>query len=369
MVAVSTREELVAALREAKPGDEIRLASGTYAGGLAHTGLRGTADNPIVLAAADPQHRPVIEGGGSGLHLSSPEHVEVRGLVFAGATGNGLNIDDGSNADAPARHIVLRDVVVREVGPKGNTDGIKFSGVDDFVVAGCRVERWGEGGSGIDMVGCHRGVIEQSHFLGRGGQQANALQTKGGSSDVMIRRCRIENPGGRGVNVGGSTGLPYFRPFDAAHEAHNITVEDCEFLGGECAIAFVGVDGATVHHNTIYRPRHWAIRILQENTGDQFVPSRNGVFAFNVVAFRSDEVRQVLNIGGGTDPNSFTFEGNAWCCLDRPESTQRLVQLPVAERNGVYGDTPEFADPEAGDMSIQNRDADDAGAREATAAN
>ena len=30
-------------------------------------------------------------------------------------------------------------------------------------------------------------------------------------------------------------------------------------------VAFVGVDGATVRHNTIYRPRRWGLRILQEN--------------------------------------------------------------------------------------------------------
>ena len=363
IVPVNTREQFVAALAAAQPGSEIRLAPGVYQGGISQARLRGTKEQPIVIAAADAQDPPVIEGGGSGLQLSSPEHVELRGLVFAGATGNGLNIDDSSSTETPAYHVVIRNVVVREVGPEGNCDGIKLSGVNDFQVVGCQIERWGGGGSGVDMVGCHNGVVEACRFDGPGGEQANGVQTKGGSSDVVIRHCRFENAGGRGVNAGGSTGLPYFRPRDAGYEARAITVEDCEFLGGAAAIAFVGVDGAMVRHNTIYRPRRWALRILQENTDPRFAPCRNGKFINNVVAFRSDEVRQIVNIGDKTDPQSFEFTGNVWSCLDRPDDTRRLVQLPVEEQNGVHEAFAVFEDAERGDVRIRGRGPEDAGAR------
>lgn len=354
VTTVATRDELIAALDAAKPGDEIRLAPGIYHGGLSHAGLHGTAAQPIILAAADSANPPVIDGGQTGLHLSSPEHVELRGLHFIRATGNGLNIDDSSRPDAPARHIVLRNITVRDVGPHGNCDGIKLSGVEDFQLVDCRVERWGDGGSAVDMVGCHRGIVERSRFLGPGGEQANAVQTKGGSSDVVIRRCRIENPGGRGVNIGGSTGLQFFRPADAPFEARNIAVEDCEFLGGAAAVAFVGVDGATVQHNTIYGPAHWAIRILQENTAERFARCRSGKFLNNVVAFRAADVRDVVNIGGNTEPQSFEFAGNQWHCLDRPAETARRVRLPVAEANPALGPAPHFADAEKGDLTIRN---------------
>jgi hypothetical protein len=363
VTTVATRDELLAALRAAKPGDEIHLAPGDYHGGLSQAGLRGTAAQPIVLAAAAPEQPPVIEGGQSGLQLSSPEHVELRSLIFAGQTGNGLNIDDSSRPDAPAHHIVLRNLTVRDVGPHGNCDGIKLSGVEDFQLSDCRVERWGDGGSAVDMVGCHRGVVQRSRLLGPGGEQANAVQTKGGSSDVIVRRCRIENPGGRGVNIGGSTGLPFFRPAEAPYEAHNITVEDCEFLGGDAAVAFVGVDGATVQHNTIYRPAHWAVRILQENVAERFARCRRGKFLNNVVAFHSGDVREAVNIGGNTEPETFEFAGNRWLCLDRPEESARHVRLPVAESRPAVGPPPEFADAEKGKLTIRNRKSGEAGVR------
>lgn len=361
MVRVRNQDEFSRALNAAEAGTTILVEDGAYRGGLSRKGLRGTKEAPIVIAGADAENPPVIEGGPLGLHLSSPEFVELRDLVFARAAGNGVNIDDSGSADMPAHDVVLRRVVVRDVGPQGNRDGFKLSGLADFRVEDCRVERWGSSGSGIDMVGCRSGVIEGCTFV-EAGEFANGVQTKGGSRDIVIRRCRFENAGGRGVNIGGHTGLAYFRPRPEDFEAKNITVEDCQFLG-RTAVAFVGVDGALVQHNTIYRPRRWAIRILQENTDPQFVPSRNGRFIKNVIVFRSDECREVLNIGPQTSPETFEFQGNVWHCVDRPADSQRLVRLPVKEAGGVYDAAPEFQDEEHGDLRLPHRATDDAGVR------
>jgi hypothetical protein len=363
-IRVNNRDELVAALGRAEPGTTITIATGVYQGGITQAKLRGTKEQPIVITAADADHPPVIEGGGSGLHLTSPAHVELRDLVLQGARGNGLNIDDSGNTDTPAHNLVLRNIVVRDVGPRGNRDGIKLSGLRDFRIEGCRVERWGAGGSAIDMVGCTAGVVSKCKFSDAGGDAANGVQTKGASSNIVIERCRFENFGGRGVNIGGSTGLPYFRPRDATYEAKNITVQDCEFMGGMAAVAFVGVDGALVQHNTIYRPKRWPIRILQENTDKRFATCRNGKLVKNVIVFRSDEVRQVFNIGPNTSPETFTISGNIWSCLDRPEDTERLVRLPVAEAGGSYLAAPRFKNAANGDLHILDRQPPDPGVRD-----
>src|SRR5207253_1248794 len=139
------------ALREAKPGTTIGIAPGTYEGDLSAEGLQGEPGKPIVLAAADPRRPPVITGGATGLQLSEAAHVELRDLVVTKARGNGINIDDGGSFDSPAHHIVLRGLVIRDIGPSGNRDGIKLSGVDEFRLQDCTLERWGSDGSGIDM--------------------------------------------------------------------------------------------------------------------------------------------------------------------------------------------------------------------------
>src|SRR5688572_4281247 len=81
-VRVANRDELALALRDPKPGTPILIAPGTYRGRLSADRLRGTREQPIVVAGTNPQKPPVIEGGGGGLHLSSPAHVELRDLVL-----------------------------------------------------------------------------------------------------------------------------------------------------------------------------------------------------------------------------------------------------------------------------------------------
>ena len=353
-VTVSDRTTLFRALQQATPGTTIRVAPGKYQGGLSAEKLKGLEDKPIVITAADPKQPPVFEGGASGIQLSGCSYVELHDLHFTGATGNGINIDDASERDKPSRGIVLRRLTVANVGPQGNRDGIKMSGVDGFVIDACRVERWGSGGSAIDFVGCHDGVVENcvfTHDAGPASAQASGVQNKGGSRKIAIRRCRFIHAGGRAVNAGGSTGLEYMRPAEPGFEAKDISVEDCYFIGSTAPVAFVGVDGATFHHNTIYRPTRWVLRILQENQNPGYAPCRNGVFRDNLIVFHSTDLSTTVNIGGGTEPQTFLFENNAWFCEDVPARTQSLVRLPVAEVGGIHGTDPKLRNTAGGDLT------------------
>lgn len=290
------------ALANARPGATVYVAPGVYEGGLHLRNLQGAEDAPIVIAGADPENPPVIEGG-SGMHLVNPTHVELRDLVLRGSSANGLNIDDGGDYATPAHHITLRRLRVEDAGPEGNLDGIKLSGVDDFEVLDCTIERWGSRGSAIDMVGCHRGMIEGCTLRHEPGGAATGVQAKGGTSEIVIRRNHFEQAGARAVNIGGSTGLQYFRPEPQGYEAREITVEGNVFVGSQTPVAFVGCDGATVRFNTMYMPGRWALRILQQTREPGFVPARDGVFEDNIIVFRSDAWSEGgVNIGPATAP-------------------------------------------------------------------
>lgn len=365
-VEVDSAAALVAAARQARPGTTILLAPGEYRGGISLANLEGREGAPIVIAARDDAQPPVIVGGNGGIHLVRPRHVELRNLTLQGAAGNGLNIDDGGDARQPAGHLVLRGLRIRDIGPRGNRDGIKLSGVDQFQVVDCIIERWGDGGSAIDMVGCHDGEVLNCQFRHRADIPANGVQTKGGSSNIAIRGCRFEDAGDRGVNIGGSTGRPFFRPPGANYEARQITVEDCTFRGSGAPVAFVGVDGAVVRHNTIYRPTRYVLRILQETQAAEFIPCRNGTFSNNLIVFRSGDLRSVVNVGGGTAPETFTFANNHWYCEDAPARSDRLG-LPTAETGGRYGVDPRLIDAAQGDLRLQpDSPVRDAGVRVAT---
>jgi polygalacturonase len=328
-VRVGTRQELAEALRNAKGGTTILVAPGTYRGGLARTKLRGTRDEPIVIAGADPAKPPVIEGAGSGLHLSSPEHVELRDLMIAKASGNGLNIDDSGSTSTPARDVVLKNIAVRDVGPRGNRDGIKLSGVNNFRIENCQIERWGSSGSAIDVVGCRNGVVKGCKFLD-GGESANGVQTKGGSSEIVIQRCRFQNAGGRAVNLGGSTGLAYFRPANAEFEAASITVEDCEFIDGTAAIAFVGVDGALVPGSSRRGTRALVMLFVHDEvqTGLQLTETQKQ----EVAAIRAELTSTLQKLFDDKSPGAVRSRLDAF----RQDSDEKLLKLLTADQRAKW---------------------------------
>lgn len=350
-VKVSDYAGLRRALANAKPGTTILLEPGDYAGGFQIEGVTGTAKEPIVVGGRDPKHPPRIVGGG--LHFVSVAHLEIRDLLVMGPGGNGVNTDDGGVREKPAHHVTYRRITVTDYTGRGDV-GLKMAGVDDFQIVDCDVRAYDT--CGVDFVGCHRGVVEDCRFergVGVG------VQAKGASANVVVRACRVKDYGARGVNLGGSTGIPYFRPplertpAGDRYEAKDVEVVGCTFEGGDAPIAFAGADGGNVHHNTIYVPSKWAVRILQETATPDFVPSRNGVFAHNLVVFRSDRwLEGGVNVGPNTAPKTFTFADNVWYCFDAPKKSQPT--LPTPERGGVAGRDPLLVDPAKGDFGVRS---------------
>ncbi|TWT37864.1 hypothetical protein KOR34_28300 [Posidoniimonas corsicana] len=339
---VATTAEFASALAAAQSGDVILLAPGDYAGGHYRSGLSG-----VTIRSQDPADRARIIGGANGIQLSDATSVVLEDLVFEQQTGNGLNIDDGGSFGTPSTDITIRRVAVRSMAATGNNDGIKLSGVTGFVIDQVEVRDWGAGGSAVDPVGCHRGLIQNSTFVSSVAAGGSAVRPKGGSKDITIRANYIELPAGigRGVQAGGSTGAPFFRfvDGDSGYEADEITVEGNVILGGSSAVSWVNIDGGVFHHNYVIDPGDWAFRILNENVGQPIVETQNGVLADNVIAYRGDSWRRAGNFDGpGVLEESFGFRGNHWINADNPTTAGSTPTLPVAETDGVYGGAAPF---------------------------
>ena len=329
-VRVRDSSEFSRAIRALKPGTTLLLEPGTYRGGIYLRNIEGKDEQPIIIEGIDPDNPPVFAGGSQAIHLANCSNTTLRSLKVKGFPSNGINIDDGGSYETPAHHIVLENVTIVETRPKGNHDALKMSGVDHFVVRKCRFEGWG--GSGIDMVGCHHGIVEDCTFTGREGfSQSNGVQLKGGTQDVLIQCCFFNNAGQRSINLGGSTGLRFFRPNVQDYEAKNITVAGNRFVGSIAPIAWVTSDGGYVHHNTIILPEKWVLRILQESRDARFKPCHDGVFERNLVVFDS-RIQVFVNVGPRTSPETFRFHRNAWHDLDR----YREPSLPVPETGSIY---------------------------------
>lgn len=353
-VEVRTRGELTAALQAAQPGDTIAVAPGNYGGGHFFTDLHGRDDAPIILKALDQKNQPVFDFDGAAgdlLHFSRVTHLEVRDLILQNAQGNALNIDDGGPTNPQTSDITIDGLSIRDLGD-GNHDGVKLSGVDHFRVTNSTIERWGTGGSGIDMVGCHDGVIEGNTVRFVSTASGNGLEAKGGSRDIIVRGNRFENAAARAVQIGGSTGRSLFRPPASTldYEAADVTVERNVIVGGQAAVAFINSSGGTAKYNTMFRPADYAFRILRESTDRGFAPTHGGTVERNIIAFGPGTYQ--INAGAGTEPRSFRFAENWWFNADNPANSK--PEMPSTESAGVSGTDPRFRDPAKGDFRTKD---------------
>jgi hypothetical protein len=334
------------AVRDAVRGTAIRVHEGVYSGGTFLSDVRGAESAPIWIGGVDGESRPLIDGGGEGIHLSEVSYVVLHDIEVANSANNGINTDDGGdygNVQA-THHVVFRDLYVHDVGGTGNQDCLKLSGVNHFWVLNSAFERCGGGGSGsgIDHVGCHNGLLAGNSFREMSG---NAVQAKGGSENIEIHGNTIVDGGARALNMGGSTGDAFFRPplstTSPNFEARNIRAVANIIEGATAAIAFVGCVDCLAANNTIVDPQNWIFRILQETTthdGYEFLPAQDGYAVNNLVYFERAALSTDVNVGPNTDANSFVFENNLWYAWDDPG--QSAPSLPGTEVGSIVGLDP-----------------------------
>ncbi|MEZ5550336.1 MAG: right-handed parallel beta-helix repeat-containing protein [Pseudomonadales bacterium] len=281
--------------------------------------------------------------GAMALHLGNAAHVVLENIVIENSFPHGISIDDGGDHATPASGIVLRNVTIRRVGKGGNSDCLKLSGVDDFLITGSRFEGCDQG-EGIDMVGCHHGRIESNRFVGMPG---TGVQTKGGSSDIIVARNRFSDIGQRGVNLGGHTGEPYFRPLDAKFEAARVTVEANVFERiGDAAVVYSGCDSCLVVNNTIVHEDRAAIAIVQENA--ERASGRGGIFARNLIVFNTLWIfrKPGMRISADAAGQSHRLIDNVWASQWRQVDP---AELPAGTHHLLSPETL-FVDPTRGDF-------------------
>jgi hypothetical protein len=321
-----------AAASIAVPDDSIICYDPVIPGGMFISNLQGNASQWIYILAA-PNTQVIIRGGNNSIQFSDAAFVHLEGFTIEGQTGNGLNIDDAGSFDTPTHHVRIVRCTIRNINATGNNDLLKLSGLDDFEIRNCTFLNGSQGGSGIDMVGCHRGSIFENTFTNMG---SNSIQAKGGTSDIKILRNSFQNGGARALNLGGSTGLAFFRPQNATAEAERIKVIANVIEGSEAAIAFVGCRNVDVSNNTILFPRKWIIRILQETVDPtRFLPCGDNSFYNNLVVI-DQNVSIEANIGPNTAPETFMFNHNLWWKTSNPSWTG--PNLPGMVKNNIIAD-------------------------------
>jgi hypothetical protein len=348
-IIVGDNEEhsnLYSAAQIANAGDTILIKSGIYSGGVYIDGLKGNA-NDYIYIIGKLNDQIIFQGGNNAIQLSDPEFLVIENIIFQGQTGNGVNIDDGGDYSSPANNIIIKKCIFHDINATGNNDLLKMSGLDSFLIDSCIFSNGSAGGSGIDMVGCHHGIIQHCRFSDMG---SNAIQAKGGTRNIEIFANYFENCGQRSLNLGGSTGLEFFRPLVANYEAAELYVYSNIIIGSVASIAYVGSVNVEVINNTIINPEKWVIRILQETVDDQrFEKCGFNKFSNNLIYLGN--LSTETNVGPNTSPGSFTFTNNFW--YNHENLNWQGPYIPVEDPNQIINLSPEFEDIDQKNFMLQ----------------
>jgi hypothetical protein len=179
----------------------------------------------------------------------------------------------------------------------------------------------------------------------------NSIQAKGGSQFIKMEKNLFKKGGERTLNLGGSTGLQFFRPIDAKFEAADLEVYSNIFIESFAPIAYVGCIRVKVINNTIVNPENWVFRILQETVDpSRFPPCGQNEFSNNIIYFKNS-IRTIVNIGPNTDPGSFTISNNLWFNHETPGFNQ--ITLPVNEPGSIRAMDPQFQNLASEDFNLK----------------
>src|SRR5256885_13562530 len=171
-LSVSNAASFASAVADARPGDRIMVADGTYAGSIA-VNRSGTAAAPITIAAQSPGQAQLTAA--NAIQLGKVSHVVIEGFTF---TGNG-------GLDVPVAAAAVR--VTRNTFASNKSGAFLSVSADDTEVdhnaflnkstAGVYLQVNGPGAHGMaHNVHIHHNYFFNHHFGGANGGEAIPLR-------------------------------------------------------------------------------------------------------------------------------------------------------------------------------------------------
>lgn len=212
-VDVSNIEELFQAMRNARPGDVIRAASGTYdyttyqGAQKIDTSAEGTEDAPITLTAADPENPPVITGTSTenGYVIQITGDYWILDNLKITTSQKGIVLDNSN-------HSAIQNCEVYNTGSEAIAlrDGSSYCIVKDSYIhdTGLTTPGYGEGvyiGSAKSTTGfdyqCDYNTVDGCTFKN---VAAEHVDVKEYTTGTEIMNCTFYGDGMTGANYAGS---------------------------------------------------------------------------------------------------------------------------------------------------------------------
>jgi len=285
-VDVSTVESLRRALRDAKPGLQIRIQPGLYR---LDRPIEIRADG-VTLRGAGTRGQVVLDGGGTLgelIQITACTGVAIESLTVQNVKWNGIKL----NSETGVHRVAIRNCILHNIWQRA-VKGVKVPGglrernaPSDCVVEYClfyndRPKRFeddetdtaatfnGNYVGGIDVMFPRRWVIRGCVFTGirgRTGEGRGAVFLWHEARDCRVERCVVVDCDS-GICLGNS-----FRPPDVKEHAIGCVVENCFVTRApENGILAAWTRDCVVRHSTVHDPEsrlRRLVRAVHDNPG------------------------------------------------------------------------------------------------------
>jgi hypothetical protein len=346
-------QNIEAAVPFIKPGDTVYVHAGTYARYQYIDGLKGMPDKWITIQRFE-NDSVIIRGG---WQFSSVAYIHLKNLFFrADQSLNStlVNIDNKGDCKLQSHHIRIENCSFYDVG---NSNSLKFGGVDSFVIEKCTVVNNTNTGAGIALNICHDGVVRNCVIRGCKGK---ALQTKLGTARITIEKNLIEQCGeiDAALKIGESGDLIYHCSGEN-WTARSIDVISNIIIGGRASFTIGSAQYCRFINNTCIEPQNFVFRLLGDQTIFECRENliANNIFYLKKTVYLNGSNKQSDNIFIGTmriENNLFFNADNpAWKGPDPDGGIYDAEELKGAVFANNISANPEFTNPANGDYTLK----------------
>jgi hypothetical protein len=303
---------------KARPGDEIVLEPGVHLPARIE-GLAGEAGRPIVIRARDEQSLAEIRGGTRGLELVGPSHVEVRNIFLRDTAEEGILVT--GDAAAPARGILVRNVLLARCGAARRTPAIRLSGVEGFTLADSRVQGFED--AAVAVEGAREVRLERLQVIAEAaGRERTAVRIGAGSAGVTIDRIGI------GPSIQTAFAIGTGRPADPAAApdvplAARVSVRNALVDRNEVFAALGSAREVDLCRNTIIDPLDTALRLEAPPAGRPGLAAVH--FRENLIAWTPNSLQRFTAREPGLEGTpDVEFGTNLWHSAELPAALSLL---------------------------------------------
>jgi hypothetical protein len=308
-----------------EPGDEIRVAPGTYTCPLFGP-IAGTAAAPVHFVAAGTARSAVLDCGGTGsILMQNLQYVAFDGFEIRNAPAGAHCINLFSGSGPPFANLTQHVLFINDYVHGCGLSAIKSSQSFEVEVRDSEIaDNVTAGNPLIDFAGDHHMRvldcdIHDSVSIG--------VQVKGGAYDCLIEGNRIHDVADSAIQLGEATGMQFFLPGYTDWEAQgSIAANNLLYGKMHAGVAVQGCNQCVVAHNTIWATAPaFFVRGLSTTNGLGATISDVGLVLVDNV-FAATTVPIPLNI---VPPNDMSFvQGH------------NLYFSPAGKIAGAYSDTP-----------------------------